>query len=81
MFNSIVSMLKIGIPIRKIARDLKIDRNTVRSVQRRITGGVITPPVIQRKSSLDDYEEKMIELLNDNYSVKADLSGTHKIRH
>ena len=70
MFNSIVSMLKIGIPIRKISRDLKIDRNTVRSVQRRITGGVITPPVIERKSSLDDYEEKMIELLNNNYSAK-----------
>ena len=70
MFNSIVSMLKIGIPIRKIARDLKIDRNTVRSVHRRITGGVITPPVIQRKSSLDDYEEKMMELLNNNYSAK-----------
>ncbi len=34
MFNSIVSMLKIGVPIRKIARDLKIDRNTVRSVQK-----------------------------------------------
>ena len=70
MFNSIVSMLKIGIPIRKISRDLKIDRNTVRSVQRRITGGVITPPVIERKSSLDAYEEKMIELLNNNYSAK-----------
>ena len=25
MFNSIVSMLKIGIPIRKISRDLKIN--------------------------------------------------------
>ena len=70
MFNSIASMLKIGIPIRKIARDLKIDRNTVRSVHRRITGGVTTPPVIQRKSSLDDYEGKIIELLNNNYSGK-----------
>ena len=70
MFNSIASMLKIGIPIRKIARDLKIDRNTVRSVHRRITGGVVTPPVIQRKSSLDDYEDKIIELLNNNYSGK-----------
>jgi hypothetical protein len=48
MFNSIVSSLKIGIPIRKIARDLKIDRDTMRSVHKRITGGVITPPVIQR---------------------------------
>ncbi|MHB8232629.1 MAG: IS21 family transposase [bacterium] len=83
MFNSIVSMLKIGIPIRKIARDLKIDRNTVRSVYKRITGGVATPPVIQRKSSLDNYEEKINELLENNYSGKQihqELSQLYDIK-
>jgi transposase-like protein len=49
MFNSIVLMLKIGIPIRKIARDLKIDRNTVRSVQKRITNVQLKPKQVSSR--------------------------------
>jgi DNA-binding NarL/FixJ family response regulator len=36
MFNFIVTILELGVQVRKIARDLKIDRNTIRNVQRRI---------------------------------------------
>jgi len=63
-------MLDLGKSISHIARELKIDRKTVRKIKDKVQSGEIEPPVIERKSILDDYKDFLLQGFQDNLSTR-----------
>ena len=68
MYYTVKTMLEHGKSISAIARDLGIDRKTVRKIRDRVKNGEIKTPVMKRKSKLDTYKEEIIGYLEKGFS-------------
>ena len=68
MYYTVKTMLEHGKSISAIARDLGIDRKTVRKIRDRVKNGEIKTPVMKRKSKLDSYKEEIIGYLEKGFS-------------
>ena len=68
MYYTVKTMLEHGKSISAIARDLGIDRKTVRKIRDRVKNGEIKTPVMKRKSKLDSYKEEIIGYLERGFS-------------
>ena len=66
---TIESLLKVGHSISKIARDLGVDRKTVRKYKKRIEEGNLKPIEIEKKSLLDEYKEDIGKLIEKDFSL------------
>ena len=68
MYYTVKTMLEHGKSISAIARDLGIDRKTVRKIRDRVKNGEIKTPVMKRKSKLNSYKEEIIGYLEKGFS-------------
>ncbi|WP_052297342.1 helix-turn-helix domain-containing protein [Hippea maritima] len=69
MYYSVKALLSIGKNVSQIARELKIDRKTVRKIKKKVENGEIKTPTIKRKSILDPYKDEIIEYLKSGLSA------------
>ncbi|AEA33368.1 IS21 family transposase [Hippea maritima] len=69
MYYSVKALLSIGKNVSQIARELKIDRKTVRKIKKKVESGEIETPTIKRKSILDPYKDEIIEYLKSGLSA------------
>lgn len=68
MYYTVHTLLKQGWSISGIARELGIDRKTVRKIREKVKDGHISVPRIKRKSKLDKYKEVIREYLDKGFS-------------
>lgn len=69
MYYTVKTMLDHGKSISSIARDLGIDRKTVRSIRDRIKNGEIKTPMIKKFSKLDPYKEIILDYIDQGLSA------------
>lgn len=69
MYYSVKALLGLGKNISQIARELEIDRKTVRKIKKKVEEGEIETPTVKRKSMLDPYRDEIIEYLKNNLSA------------
>ena len=70
VYYSVQTLLDLGKSVSQIARELEIDRKTARKIIGKVKSGEIEPPFIQRKSTLDDHKEFLLDSLQNRLSVK-----------
>ena len=68
MYYTVQTLLKHGWSISRIARELEIDRKTVRKIKERIKDGHISVPEVKRRSKLDKYREEIKQYLQKEFS-------------
>lgn len=66
MYYSVKTLLGLGKNVSQIARELKIDRKTVRKIKKKVERGEIETPTIKRKSILDSYKDEITEYLKNS---------------
>ena len=64
MYYAVKTLLETGKSISEVARELGIDRKTVRKIRDKVKDGVKVP-AIKRRSILDPYRDLIIEYLNE----------------
>ena len=64
MYYTVKTLLETGKSISEVARELGIDRKTVRKIRDKVKDGVKVP-AIKRRSILDPYRDLIIEYLNE----------------
>ena len=69
MYYSVKTLLSLGKNVSQIARELKIDRKTVRKIKKKVERGEIETPTIKRKSILDPYKDEIMEYLKNGLSA------------
>jgi transposase len=69
MYYSVKALLDLGKHISHIARELGIDRKTVRKIKKKIEEGNIKTPTVRRKSILDTYKEEIVDYLKEGISA------------
>ena len=69
MYYTVKTMLERGKSISSVARDLGIDRKTVRNIRDRIKNGEIKTPVIRKLSKLDPYKEIILDYIDQGLSA------------
>ena len=69
MYYSVKTLLSLGKNVSQIARELKIDRKTVRKIKKKVERGEIETPTIKRKSILDSYKDEITEYLKNGLSA------------
>ena len=69
MYYTVKTMLEQGKSISAVAREVGIDRKTVRKIRDRIKNGEIRTPVMKRRSKLDNYKEEIIGYLEKGFSA------------
>jgi len=68
MYYTVKTLLDQGKNLSQIAREVGIDRKTVRKIRDKLKEGGIKPPEFSRKSILDPYKEQIIEYLSEGLS-------------
>jgi len=69
MYYTVQTLLKRGKNISQIARELGIDRKTVRKIRDKVKEGKVSSPKYSRKSILDPYREEILEYLSEGLSA------------
>jgi len=69
MYYSVKALLGLGKNVSQIARELEIDRKTVRKIKKKVEEGEIETPTVRRKSILDPYRDEIMEYLRNNLSA------------
>jgi len=69
MYYTVQTLLKQGKNISQIAREIGIDRKTVRKIRDKVKDGKISPPKFSRKSKLDPYREEILDYLSEGLSA------------
>ena len=68
MYYTVKTLLDQGWSISGIARELGIDRKTVRKIRDRVKDGEVRVPRMQRRSRLDAYREEILSYLEEGLS-------------
>ncbi|MGA1847669.1 IS21 family transposase [Deferribacter abyssi] len=69
MYYTVQTLLKQGKNISQIARELGIDRKTVRKIRDKVEDGGVSPPKFSRESLLDPYREEILDYLSEGLSA------------
>ncbi len=69
MHYSVKALLVLGRMSHEIARELNIDRKTVRKIKKKVERGEIETSAIKRKSILDLYRDEITEYMKNNLSA------------
>jgi len=67
MYYSVKALLGLGKNVSQIARELNIDRKTVRKIKKKLEKGEIETPTIKRKSILDLYKDEITDYMESVY--------------
>ncbi len=77
MYYSVKTLLNLGKNVSQIARELKIDRKTVRKIKKKVERGEIETPTIKRRSILDPYKDEIMEYLKNGRDIPTILCLFH----
>jgi len=69
MYYSVKALLGVGKNVSQIARELKVDRKTVRKIKKKVENGEIETPTIKRKSIFDNYKDEITEYIRGGLSA------------
>lgn len=68
MYYTVKTLLDQGWSISGIARELGIDRKTVRKIRERVKDGAVKVPRMRKRSRLDSYREEILSYLEEGLS-------------